>query len=93
MPNYFEQAAQDRGVSANKKPNDTSKQPQNISVPEINPTLQRVMSKRVQKPDRKSYTFYLRCDLVDKLNLAADQAGIGTSNLLDDILRDIFGIE
>lgn len=90
MANYFEQAAQERGVSANKKSNDISK---DASVPTMNPTLQRVMSKRVHKPDRKSYTFYLRTDLVDKLNAAADQANVGASNLLDDILKDVFGVE
>lgn len=90
MANYFEQAALDRGVSANKKSDDRPKATTDISQ---NPTLERVMRKRVQKPERKSYTFYLRSDLVDKLNSAADQAGVGASNLLDDILRDVFGLE
>lgn len=93
MANYFEQAAQNRGVSANKKSEDRTAPSTDTPTIVMNPTLQRVISKRVRKPDRKSYTFYLRSDLVDKLNAAADQAGVGASNLLDDILRDVFGIE
>lgn len=84
--NYFEKNSAEPRTQGNQKPQVSSIAPE----VEHESVLDRVINKQRAKVPGRSYSFYLRCDLVEKLTRAAKEAGTGPSAFLNSILEDIF---
>lgn len=85
MGNYFAKAANDKGTTGHEK----LPEPQIENPSSENPTLNRIMRKRVQKPAMKTYSFYLKVELAEKLAEVAEKQDVSVSNILNDILTDV----